>query len=53
MRELGSRRTAWTLGWAVLAFLYAPLVVMAKLPWLPLMKVALGALVKAGGVPAS
>ncbi len=29
MRELGSRRTAWALGWAVLAFLYAPLVVMA------------------------
>jgi spermidine/putrescine transport system permease protein len=29
MRELGSRRKAWALGWAVLAFLYAPLVVMA------------------------
>lgn len=29
MRELGSRRTAWTLGWAVLAFLYLPLIVMA------------------------
>ena len=29
MRELGSRRKAWTLAWAVLAFLYAPLFVMA------------------------
>jgi spermidine/putrescine transport system permease protein len=29
MRELGSRRKAWALGWAVLAFLYAPLIVMA------------------------
>lgn len=28
MREIGSRRTAWTLGWAVMAFLYAPLLVM-------------------------
>jgi spermidine/putrescine transport system permease protein len=29
MREVGSRRTAWALGWAVVAFLYAPLIVMA------------------------
>jgi spermidine/putrescine transport system permease protein len=29
MRELGSRRKAWGLGWAVIAFLYAPLLVMA------------------------
>jgi spermidine/putrescine transport system permease protein len=28
MRELGSRRKAWALGWLVLAFLYAPLLVM-------------------------
>ncbi len=29
MRELGSRRKSWVLGWSVLAFLYAPLIVMA------------------------
>jgi spermidine/putrescine transport system permease protein len=29
MRDLGSRRVAWSLGWLVLAFLYAPLLVMA------------------------
>jgi len=29
MRDLGSRRVAWSLGWSVLAFLYAPLLVMA------------------------
>lgn len=29
MRELGSRRTSWALGWVVLAFLYIPLLVMA------------------------
>jgi len=28
MRELGSRRKAWVLGWSVLVFLYAPLIVM-------------------------
>lgn len=28
MRELGSRRKAWALGWTVLLFLYAPLIVM-------------------------
>jgi spermidine/putrescine transport system permease protein len=29
MREVGGRRKSWALGWAVLAFLYAPLIVMA------------------------
>ena len=28
MRAIGSRRKAWVIGWAVLTFLYAPLIVM-------------------------